>query len=369
MTPLRVPYTDFPQQYREERIDLLQAIEKVMEKGDFILGESVQKFEDGFAALCQTPHAIGVGSGTDALIIALKILGIQPGDEVITVPNSWISTASCIALTGAKPVFVDVSDDLNLDPEQLEQAITPQTKAIIPVHLAGRPAKMDKIRKIADDFGLFIIEDAAQAVGAEYQGKRTGAWGDIGCFSLHPLKNLNACGDGGVITCLDEKYAERIKLMRNHGLEDREHASSWGMCSRLDSLQAAILCYRLGKLEKIERKRRETAVYYNDCLSDYVIVPKTNEEEHHVYHTYIIQTEKRDALAEYLQRRDISVKVHYPIPIHLQKAAEYLGYHPGDFPNTERLCKQILTLPIHQYLSEAQREFVVSSVKDFFGGH
>ena len=366
MNTIQVPYTNFPQQYESERADLLQAVERVLQKGDFILGEAVQEFERRFADLCEVPFSIGVGSGTDALIIALQVLDIGTGDEVITVPNSWISTASCIALVGAKPVFVDVNSDLNIDPDQIEDAISPKTKAIIPVHLTGRPAKMDRIQEIAARHNLYVIEDAAQAVRAKYRGNKTGSLGDIGCFSLHPLKNLNACGDGGVITCKDEKLAERIRLMRNHGLEDRDHSSFWGFCSRLDSLQAAILCFRLKGLHEIERRRRETAAYYNDHLREFVSVPDSSEDEYHVYHTYVIQTDQRDALAAYLKEKGISVKVHYSIPIHLQQAAKYLGYNQGAFPVTERLCKQILTLPIHQYLSEEQKDYVVQSITEFF---
>ena len=362
---MRVSYTDFPQQYQNEKQALMQAVEEVLQKGDFVLGRAVGEFESRFAALCGVEHALGVGSGTDALVIAMKALEIGPGDEVITVPNSWISTASSIALAGARPVFVDVADDLNIDPERIECAVTPHTRGIIPVHLTGRPAKMDTIMEIAARHDLFVIEDAAQAVGARYRGRMAGSLGHIGCFSLHPLKNLNACGDGGMVTCREETWAERVRLLRNHGLEDRDHARFWGVCSRLDSLQAAILCARLEGLEETERQRRETAAFYNERLKDYVTVPEPAEDEHHVYHTYIIQTEKRDELAAFLKEREISAKVHYPVPLHLQKAAEYLGYRRGDFPNAERLCGEILTLPAHQYLTEAQKEYVVRSVRDF----
>ena len=366
MNCMQVPYTNFAAQYEDERSELMEAYQQVLEKGDFILGDAVQSFERCFADYCQVPFALGVGSGTDALIIALRALEIGTGDEVLTVPNSWVSTASCIALVGARPVFVDVGDNLNIDPEQIEPAITPRTRAILPVHLTGRPARMDKIHAVAQRHGLYVIEDAAQAVGAGYRGQRTGSLGHLGCFSLHPLKNLNACGDGGVITCRDEVLAERIRLLRNHGLEDREHVKFWGLCSRLDSLQAAILCSRFRKLEEVERKRRENAAYYDHHLAGYVTTPATGEGEHQVYHTYVIRTERRDALAFHLKSRGIASKVHYPIPLHLQEAAAYLGYSRGDFPNAERLCDQILTLPVHQYLTGEQREHVVRSVADFF---
>ena len=363
---MQVAYTDFPEQYRQEGPELLRAIEEVLGRGDFILGKAVEEFEERFAALCGVPYAIGVASGTDALILGLKCLGIGPGDEVITVPNSWVSTASCIALVGARPVFVDVADYLNIDPAQIEAALTPRTKAIIPVHLTGRPASMDEIFAILAGRNIAVIEDAAQAVGACYRNRSVGALGELGCFSLHPLKNLNACGDGGIITCADAEIAAQLHMLRNHGLEDREHVRFWGYCSRLDTLQAAILNARFAHLVEIENQRRDTAAFYNEHLRPYVVTPEPTDDTHHVYHTYVIQTEHRDELAAFMKDRQISVKVHYPVPIHLQQAAAYLGYGPGDFPNTERLCRQILTLPIHQYLSQDQKQHVVATVKEFF---
>ena len=363
---MRVPYTDFSAQYGKEGKGLLRAVETVFSKGDFVLGQAVETLEKRFAELCAAPFAVGVGSGTDALVLALKALGIGPGDEVITVPNSWVSTASCIALVGARPVFVDVADDLNINPECIELALTSRTKAIIPVHLTGRPVQMDEIRASLSGRDIAIVEDAAQAVGARYRDKPVGALGDLACFSLHPLKNLNACGDGGIITSFDEETAVRLRMLRNHGLEDREHVSFWGYCSRLDTLQAAILLMRLQELEEIGHQRRTTASYYNEHLRDYVQTPEQDVNALHAYHTYILQTEYRDELAAFLNEQRISVKVHYPIPLHLQKAAEYLGYKCGDFPNTERLCKQILSIPVHQYLSTGQKEYVVAMVREFF---
>lgn len=363
---MQVPYTDFPEQYRQEKPDLLRAIDEVLSRGDFVLGKAVEDFEQQFSALCGVPFAVGVASGTDALTLSLKCLGIGPGDEVITVPNSWVSTASCIALVGARPVFVDVADDLNIDPTRIEAALTPRTRAIIPVHLTGRPAPMDEIHAALAGRQVALIEDAAQAVGARYRQRSVGALGQLGCFSLHPLKNLNACGDAGIVTCSDAELAGRLRMLRNHGLEDREHVQLWGYCSRLDSLQAAILSVRMAHLARIEARRRETAAFYNEHLRPYVVTPEPTPEAHHVYHTYVIQTERRDELAAFLRERQISVKVHYPVPLHLQEAAAYLGYRAGDFPNTERLCQQILTLPVHQYLSDNQKHYVVATIKEFF---
>lgn len=366
MTEVRVPYNDFAEQYWQERDQLVCAVEQVMERGDFVLGKAVDDFEERFAHLCDVPFAVGVGSGTDALILALRALGIGPGDEVITVSNTWVSTVSSIALVGATPVFVDVADDMNIDPELIEPRLTARTKAILPVHLTGRSAKMDRILELARQHDLFVIEDAAQAVGASYDGKRVGSFGDAGCFSLHPLKNLNACGDGGVITCTDAEQADRLRLLRNHGLVDRDHVQFWAGCSRLDSLQAAILCTRLPSLEAVERRRLDTASYYNEHLRGCVTVPETADREHHVYHTYVVQTSRRDELQTFLLDRGVSAKVHYPIPVHLQEAASGLGYAEGSLPNTERLCGEILTLPVNQYLTDEQKAHVVDSVRSFF---
>jgi dTDP-4-amino-4,6-dideoxygalactose transaminase len=363
---VHVPYTDFPAQFRQERDVVIRAIEAVFERGDFILGSRVAEFEAQFADLCECEFAAGVGSGTDALILALRAMEIGPGDEVITVPNSWISSASCIALVGARPVFVDVDVDMNVDPSSIEDAITERTRAILPVHLTGRPAKMDAILNIADRHEIVVIEDAAQAVGAKYKGRAVGGLGKIGCFSLHPLKNLNAAGDGGVVTCSDSGLAERLCQWRNHGLVDRDHAEFWGLCSRLDTIQAAILIPRMAGLNAVGEKRRETAHYYNERLRDLVQVPLESDDEHHVYHTYVIQTKRRDDLARHLAEKGISAKVHYPIPIHLQASCQEYGYRKGDFPVSERLSETILTLPVHQHLTDAQREYVADAVIDFF---
>jgi dTDP-4-amino-4,6-dideoxygalactose transaminase len=367
MTRLQVPYNDFPQQFREERDQVLAAVEQVLGRGDFILGEAVRIFEGLFAGVCDVPHAVSVGSGTDALIIALRALGVGPGDEVITVSNTWVSTVSSIILVGATPVLVDVDVDMNLNPNLIENAVTDRTRAIIPVHLTGRPAKMDAIQEIADRRGLLIIEDAAQAVGAMYRGDKVGSLGNAGCFSLHPLKNLNGAGDGGAITCRDSSLADQFRLLRNHGLADRDHVTMWGYCSRLDTIQAAILCTRLERVASVESSRRKTAAFYNSELQGLVVTPTTDAFEHHVYHTYVIQTERRDQLQTFLGERGISSKVHYPIPIHLQPAAENLGCRKGDLPVTERLANQILTLPVNQHLSEDQVAHVAGSVREFFG--
>ncbi len=363
---MKVDYVDFPQQYANQREEILNLLDQTMASGQYILGEVVEQFEAGFAALCQSRYGIGVADGTDALILSLKALDIGPGDEVITVSNSWISSASSIALVGARPVFVDVKDDQNLDPDLLEAAITPQTKAIMPVHLTGRCAEMDPILKIAEEHKLFVVEDAAQAVGAKYHGRLAGSMGICGCFSLHPLKNLNGAGDGGIIVTDDKSLAEKICLLRNHGLKSRNEIAFWGYNSRLDSLQAAILNYRLPKLPQVIEQRREFANIYRRILETVVYCPQDLPGCYDTYHLFVIQTPHRDALKNYLADHGIQTAIHYPIPIHLQPCSRYLNYKKGDFPHVEKQSYEILSLPIHNSLSTQDIEFVAESITNFF---
>jgi dTDP-4-amino-4,6-dideoxygalactose transaminase len=364
---MRVPYVDFPSQFLSQRDSILAALHGVFEKGDFILGKDVELFEQEFAKICGARHAISVANGTDALILALKALKIGPGDEVITAPNSWVSSASSIALVGAKPVFVDVREDQNIDPSLLEAAITSKTKAIMPVHLTGRCARMPEIMTIARKHKLFVIEDAAQSVTASIAGQIAGSIGDINCFSLHPLKNLNAAGDAGVMTTNDDELAEHLRLLRNHGLKNREEVVFWGYNSRLDTMQAALLRLRLGDLESIVQCRRENAKIYQSELAKIVEIPSEESDEFHTYHVFVVQTDKRDQLQRFLGDRGIETKIHYPIPIHLQEAARELGYEKGSFPVTERQAKRILSLPIHQFLSQDQIQWVIESIRRFNG--
>jgi len=363
---LRVPYTDFPAQFEAHGGELLEAIERVVRRGDFILGEEVEAFEREFAALCGVKHAIGVASGTDALILALKALGIGPGDEVITPPNSWISSASSIALVGARPVFADVRDDFTVDPARVEAAVTPRTKAILPVHLTGRCAEMEALCAIAQRHGLAIIEDAAQAVGARRNGRAAGSFGAVGCFSLHPLKNLNGMGDGGMVVTNDEALAGRVRLLRNHGLRTRDEVVLWGLNSRLDTVQAAVLRCRLKWLAEVTEARRRHAARYRMALSQVVTCPVEHPDEYAIYHLFMIQCDKRDALQRYLTNRRISTKVHYPIPIHLQPCSRDLGYRLGDFPVAEAQAQRVLSLPIHQHLSEEQIDYVSRTIVEFY---
>jgi dTDP-4-amino-4,6-dideoxygalactose transaminase len=361
-----VPYVRLELDAGPLRDALLAAVEAVLASGQFILGDAVERFEQRFAALCGTAFAVGVANGTDALSLALRALGVGPGDEVITVPNSFLATASSIALIGARPVFVDVGEDGNLDPARLPDALTSRTRAIVPVHLTGRPAELDAIRSLAREQGIPVLEDAAQAVGARYRGRPAGSLGKLGAFSLHPLKNLGAAGDAGVITTDDAELARWLRSARNHGLVTRDEAAFWSPNSRLDALQAALLEVKLAHLDAWTRARREHARCYREALADVVRVPDEPAHLHCVYHTFVIRAERRDALREYLGARGIETRVHYPVPIHLQPAAARLGYTKGDFPVAEAQSERILSLPVYPELSPAQRGAVIDGIRAFY---
>ena len=367
---MQVPYINLGLQNIAIKEQLLVEFWKVMESGQFIAGEALTNFEKSFAAIAQTKYTIGVANGTDALFLSLKAIGIKEGDEVITAPNSFLASASSIALIGAKPVFADVTSDFNLDPAKVEKAITPKTKAIIAVHLTGRPAPMDELLAVAKKHNIQVIEDCAQAVGAEYKNKRVGSFGITGCFSLHPLKNIAASGDGGVITTNDEKIYNYLLKARNHGLKNRDECEFWSYNSRLDNLQAALLNVKLKYLEKWTARRREIAdIYYNKLKDLQIITPHDKAYEKAVYHTFIIQTDKRDELKTFLAERGIDTKVHYPIPIHLQEAAKYLGYKKGDFPVTEKQAETILSLPVYPELTNEQVNYIAECVIEFYKSH
>jgi len=314
---------------------------------------------------------VGLNSGTDALFMALKVLGVGPGDEVITAPNSFIATAGAIAMAGATPVFVDVNDEYNIDPELIEAAITPKTKAVMPVHLTGNPADMVAVNEVARKHDIHVIEDAAQAIGASIDGKPVGTFGVVAGFSLHPLKNLNVWGDGGVLVTNSEEIYESVLLLRNHGLKSRDEVEVFGFNSRLDTLQAIVALHVMDELEEITRARIKSAKAYDEALAElveFIKVPPRRPGVKQVYHTYVIQAKDREELSDYLAERGIESKVHYPIPIHLQNAAKYLGYKAGDFPVCEAQGRSILTLPVHQDLSQEQIDYVVEAMRKFYLG-
>jgi len=308
-----------------------------------------------------------MNSGTDALVAAMHSLGIGKDDEVLTPPNSFVASTSSIVHLGAKPVFIEVSEDQNIDVNIIKHFITKKTKAIMPVHLTGRMANMEVISEIANKYNLFVIEDAAQSIGSKYKGKLSGSIGDIGCFSAHPLKNLNACGDAGFLITNNDRISKFIKSIRNHGLIDRNEVAQFGYVSRMDTLQAAILNYRLKNLPSVIKKRRKNAEqYFNLIDSDKFLLPFEKKYEFNTYHTFVIQTEKRDALKNFLLNKGIETSIHYPIPIHMQPASKMLNYKKGDFPITEKQSETILTLPIHQYLEDHEIQYISKCLNEFY---
>ena len=368
VNPVRVPYTDFPGQFEALGDEITGAVTRVLARGDYIMGEEVELFEREFAELSEVVYAIGVANGTDALILALKALGIGPGDEVITVANSFIASTSCIVHVGARPVFVDVRDDLNIDQDLVEAAITPRTRALLPVHLTGRCADMEPLLQIAERHGLHVIEDAAQAIGSRYRGRLAGSLGAVGCFSLHPLKSLNAMGDAGVITTNDSEVAERLRLIRNHGLKTRDEVVVWGLNSRLDTVQAAVLRCRLKYVDHVIDRRRRNATLYRETLPLNVERPSESPDFYDTYHLFVVQCDRRDELAAFLASVGVDTRVHYPVPIHLQPVSQSLGYRRGDLPVTERQAERILSLPVHHLLSEKQIEVVSDAIAAFYRG-
>lgn len=365
----QVPYVDLAAQWRHEKDRLLPIIEKVLASGQYILGDEVEAFEKRIADLVGTKHCVAVNSGTDALMIALAAVGVRSGDEVVTPPNSFVASTAAIVHLGARPVFVDVLPDQNMDPTALEAAITPRTRAIMPVHLTGRVCRMDQISAVADGNGIPIVEDAAQSIGSRYLGRISGSWGAVGCFSAHPLKNLPAIGDGGYLTTDSDEIAEFARLYRNHGLVDRTKVLRFGTVSRMDSLKAAVLNFRLGLLDDVIAARRVNADLYRGLLATApVLLPPESVEEYNTYHTFVIQCQRRDELQVFLRQRGVGTSIHYPTPIHLQAASRHFGYGPGSFPVTESQARQIISLPIHQHLSSAEIEYVAEAVRDFFQG-
>jgi len=348
---------------------ILEKISKVVTDGDFTLGSAVNAFEQQFANIIGVRHAIGVGSGTDAIFLSLKALGIKPGDEVITSPFTFYATVGAIVTAGARPVFVDISDDLNINSEKIEAAITNRTKAIVPIHWAGQPCNMAKLMRVAHKNKLYVVEDACHAIGASSQEGNMGAIGTTGCFSLHPLKNLNVWGDGGIICTNSGSLANQLRLLRNHGLADRETCEVFGYNSRLDTIQAVVASHMLGKLENINSKRLHNANYLDRALRAIPQVKMVNQNRNYISHSYHLYSqlfEERDKLKEYLNSIGVDAKIHYPVPMHLQPAAKYLGYKKGDFPITESVTASILSLPIHEFISRQQLDIMITGILRFY---
>jgi aminotransferase EvaB len=368
---MNVRYSYLPQQFAD--IDLLLGqIKTLVKGGDFTLGKELARFEERFAALIGTRFAVGVGSGTDAIKLALKAAGVGHGDEVITAANTFVATAGAIVELGARPVFVDCDATFCLDVDQTEAAITPRTRAIVPVHYGGYMTDMPRLQVIAQGHALPVIEDACQAILASIGDRHAGTWGLAGAFSLHPLKNLNVWGDGGVIVTSDPVLAESLRLLRNHGMRNRDEVVVMGFNSRLDTLQAVVGNWLIGSTEEITARRIDNALYYDRRLGDLdqITLPPRPSNMRRVFHLYMVLAERRDALLAHCQQRGIECKVHYPVPLYLQQGLAHLGHRPGDFPQADRQAANSISFPCDQHLSRPEQDHVIATVTDFYrSGH
>jgi len=368
---MKVPFLDLKAQYETIRAEIGAALQEVLEKTAFAGGPFVEKFEKEFAPFCQTEHAVGVGNGTDALWVAMLGLGIGQGDEVITAANTFIATAEAISFCGAKPVFVDVDEKTcNMNPNLIEAAITPRTRAIIPVHLYGQTADMDPIMEIARKHKLLVIEDASQAHGAEYKGRRAGSIGHAGCFSFYPGKNLGAYGEAGAVVTNNAELAKTMRMFRDHGQSKKYYHSIIGWNARMDGFQGAVLSVKLKHLPAWTEGRRKNAALYGRLLAGVknIILPTEASYGKHVYHIYAIRAQSRDALIKALQERDVHCAIHYPVPLHLQDAYSSLGYKRGDFPVTERVAEGLVSLPMFAELTKEQIETAAQELRRCVAG-
>ena len=383
---MNIPFLDLKTQFREIEHEVLPMVKEAMENAAFIGGPQVSGFETEFAAFCDSKYGVGVNSGTDALRFALMAAGVGSGDEVITVPHTFIATTEAISQVGAKPVFVDIDPKTyNMDPNKLESylnkrfkenasglqppasSLKPRPKAVIPVHIYGQPADMDPILEISKKKSLVVIEDACQAHGSLYKGKKAGSIGLVGCFSFYPGKNLGAYGEGGAVVTQSEDIANKIRMIRDHGQAKKYYHDMEGYNGRLDAIQAGVLRIKLRRLPAWNEARRRNAQYYNELLSMIkgVTVPKEANGCRHVYHLYVILVDDRDGLQKYLNDKGVGTGLHYPVPLHLQKAYAYKGYKEGDFPVTESVAKRLLSLPMFPELTKAQIEYVAQTIKEF----
>ncbi|MEH7419162.1 DegT/DnrJ/EryC1/StrS family aminotransferase [Neobacillus drentensis] len=363
-----IPLVDIKTEYENLKIELNRAIQEVLESSCFILGAKGEKLEKEISQYIGVDHAVGVANGTDALLLCLEALNIGSGDEVITTPFTFFSTAEVIARVGATPVFVDIDPKtFNMNPDLIESVITKKTKAIMVVHLFGQSADMDSILTISRKHNLRVIEDACQSIGASYQGKKVGSFGDFGCFSFFPSKNLGAYGDGGMIVTNNGDLFRKLKLLRNHGSSERYVHTHIGLNSRLDEIQAAILNVKFKWLDVWNNRRKELAEKYSLKLAETVQVPVRAEDREHIYHQYCIETDQQEQLGQFLKQKEIATGIYYPIPLHLQKAFFHLGYKNGHFPVSERCAKRILALPINPMMTQKQQDYIIAAIKEFFG--
>lgn len=368
MTTMQVPFSYLNRQFAD--VDsYLADVKTLVLSGDFTLGSAVRTFEQRFAEMAGLPWAVGVGSGTDALILPLRLLGVGPGDEVITTPNTFIATVGAIVATGARPVFVDSEDGFVIDPGKIEDAITSRTRAIVPVHYTGNVADMPAIMEIARRRELRVVEDACQSIKAAIDANPVGSWGEAAAFSLHPLKNLNVWGDAGVVVTRSPELATSLRLYRNHGLANRDEVTIFGVNSRLDSLQAVVGNRLIKEVDTITRRRIDIAETYDAAfreMPDHVRVPVRRPGVRHVFHLYMIRATRRDELLAFLNLQGIEAKIHYPIPVHLQQAAKHLGYRSGDFPMSEADSRSVITLPAHQHLTSDEIAYTIEQVRRFY---
>lgn len=364
-----VRYSPLAQQFADVE-EIFDELRLLVRSGDFTLGKPVAEFEAMFAEMTGMRHAIGVGSGTDALKLPLKALGIGPGDEVITTANTFYATVGAIADVGARPVFVDCDDTFCMDVNQLEAAITSRTRAVMPVHLSGDVSDMPRIKKIADRAGIPIVEDGCQSLLGEIDGKRAGSWGVAAGFSMHPLKIINVWGDAGIVVTNDDEMNRKVRLLRNHGLRNRDEMEILGCNTRLDSVQAVVGKWIVRQTADIVAKRIENAAYYDAGFSsiDGVRVPQRVPGHKNVFLLYMLFAEDRDALLQHCLARGVEAKVHYPIALYLQDALRFLGHKPGDFPVTDRHCRELISFPVDQHLSREQLDYVIETVRDFYRG-
>jgi dTDP-4-amino-4,6-dideoxygalactose transaminase len=368
MTEIKVPFIDLQQRYVEEKEELLSCVERVLESGHLVMTPELGALEEKVAAYASVSHCIGLNSGTDALMMALMSCGIERGDEVITTPISFVATIGSIAHVGAIPVFADVGADQNIDPQEIEKKITPKTKAIMPVHWTGRIADMDVILDIAKRHDLKVIEDSAQTMGSYYKGKHGGSFGAANAISCHPLKNLNAIGDGGFLLTDDDDVAAKTRLYRNHGLESRDNCVLFGVNSRLDVLNAEVLSFRLDRLKSVIDRRRKNVNLYRELIkADEVFIPPCKEYEENSFVMFITQCENRDGLQAHLAEQGIQSLIYYGTPLHFHPAAEKFGFKRGDLPKAEAQCDRVLALPHHQHLSKDQIAYTADAVNGFYG--
>ena len=379
MTKAKIPFFDLSAQFKSIEDEIKSAMDEVFQNQQFILGSKVQALEETIAQYCRTRYAIGVASGSDALVLALMALGIGAGDEVLLPPFTFFATAGSVSRLGATPVFVDIDrETYNIDPSKIEEKITSKTKAILPVHLFGQCADMNPLLKIAQKKKLFVIEDAAQALGAEYkpnagsQGRRAGQIGDLGCFSFYPTKNLGAFGDAGMVVTDNPSLAEKVRLLRVHGSQPKYFHKTIGINSRLDTIQAAILLVKFKYLEKWTAERQKKAERYQGLFQNLLSsveglkLPTIQYQNRHIFHQYVIRVPERDRLRKFLAERGIGTDIYYPVPLHLQECYSFLKYRRGDLPNSEKASEEVLALPVYPELTEDQQEVVVDGIKAFY---